>query len=171
MDLRRAPSKSARMRRRIVTALSAALVCISGCGNGAADVAVPSRCDASVNARLAQLVAEHHAGAVDNVMVCGTTIGPSRSRHGPRRQHELIALRAPLTGGSALIEVVTNDDLDGRVTAPSGAHVMAYGQYFLTNERQRPLVAGIHQTHCATHRGANNGWVVVNGTHYPQHRC
>jgi hypothetical protein len=171
MDLRRAPSKSARMQRPVLAALSAALVGISACAGGAADVAAPSRCDAAVNARLAQLIAEHHAGAVDNVMVCGTTIAPSRPRHGRRVSHELIPLRVPLAAGSALVEVVTNDALDGRVTAPREARVAAYGQYFLTSERQRPFVAGIHETHCATHRGADNGWVVVNGTRYPQRRC
>ncbi|MDP9107218.1 MAG: hypothetical protein M3N49_14970, partial [Candidatus Eremiobacteraeota bacterium] len=67
--------------------------------------------------------------------------------------------------------VVTNDDLDGRVTAPRGATVFAYGQYFQTTDRQRPFVAGVHDVHCATHRGADNGWVVVNGTRYPQHPC
>jgi hypothetical protein len=159
------------MQRSLVAALCAALVGLSACAGRAADVAVPSRCDAAVNARLAQLIAERHAGAVDNVMVCGTTIAASRSRHGSRADHALIPLRVPLATGSALVEVVTNDVLDGHVTAPRGARVAAYGQYFLANERQRPFVAGIHETHCATHRGADNGWVVVNGTRYPQRRC
>jgi hypothetical protein len=172
VDLCRTASNSGRMQRLIVAALSAALVGSSACASGAADVAVPSRCDASVNARLAQLIAEQHDGPVDNVMVCGTTIGPSRpQRRGAHGSHQLLPLRVPLATGSALVEVVTNDDLDGRVTAPRGAHVAAYGQYFLTSDRQRPFVAGIHDTHCATHRGANDGWVVVNGTRYPQHRC
>ena len=162
------------MRTSIVAAVSAALLALTACaggGHGAADVAAPSRCDAAVNARLAQLIAEQHAGAVDNVMVCGTTIGPSRQRTGRRSSHELILLRVPLAAGSALVEVVTNDALDGPLTAPRGARVAAYGQYFLTTDRQRPYVAGIHQTHCATHRGADNGWVVVNGTRYPEHPC
>jgi hypothetical protein len=160
------------MHGSIAAALSAALVGLSACTGGAANVAVPSRCDAAVNARLAQLIAEQHDGAVDDVMVCGTTIGPSRpQRAGRHGGHQLIPLRVPLAadGRFALVEVVTNDDLDGRVTAPRGAHVAAYGQYFLTTERQRPFVAGIHDTHCATHRGADNGWVVVNGTQYPPH--
>jgi hypothetical protein len=66
---------------------------------------------------------------------------------------------------------VTNDDLDGRVTAPRGAAVFAYGQYFRTSPRQRPFVAGIHDVHCATHRGADNGWVQVNATTFPRSPC
>ena len=122
---------------------------------------------------LARLIAERHADAVDNVMVCGTTIGPSRPQRGGRHGgHQLIPLRVPLPDGRfALVEVVTNDALDGRVTAPRGATVFAYGQYFLTTERQRPFVAGLHDVHCATHRGADNGWVVVDGTKYPQRGC
>ena len=131
LDLRGAPSKSARMQRSLVAALCAALVGLSACAGRAADVAAPSRCDAAVNARLAQLIAEQHAGAVDNVMVCGTTIAASRSRHGSRADHELIPLRVPLATGSALVEVVTERRLDGHVTAPRGARVVGYGQYFL----------------------------------------
>ncbi len=107
-------------------------------------------------------------------MVCGTTIAPSRpQRRGPHGAHQLIPLRVPVAGDGrfALVEVVTNDDLDGRVTAPRGATVIAYGQYFRTSDRQRPFVAGVHDVHCATHRGADNGWVVVNGTKYPQNGC
>jgi hypothetical protein len=160
------------MRTIAAAALSAALVALGACTAAATDVPVPLRCDAAVNAPLAKLVAAQHAGAVDNVMVCGRTIGPSRpQRAGPHGGHQLIPLRVPLAGGSALVEVVTNDALDGPVTAPRGAAVFAYGQYFLTSDRQRPFVAGVHEVHCATHRGAANGWVVVNGTKYPQRRC
>ncbi|HEV3087263.1 MAG TPA: hypothetical protein VGX96_08575 [Candidatus Elarobacter sp.] len=160
------------MRFFLAAALCASLVALGACA-GARDVAPPNHCDGTVNARLAQLIDERHDGPVDNVLVCGTAFGPSRpQRRGPRGGHQLIPVRAPLSGGrSALVEVVTNDDLDGRVTAPRGAHVVAYGQYFLTTERQRPFVAGIHDTHCATHRGADNGWVVVDGTKYPQRGC
>ena len=160
------------MRSFLAAAFYVALVALGACA-GAKDVAVPNHCDGVVNAQLTQLIEERHDGAVDNVMACGTTIAPSRpQRRGPRGGHQLIPLRVPLADGrTALVEVVTNDDLDGRVTAPRDAHVAAYGQYFLTTERQRPFVAGIHDTHCATHRGADNGWVVVDGTKYPQRGC
>jgi hypothetical protein len=67
--------------------------------------------------------------------------------------------------GSKLVEVVTNDDLDGVVTAPKGAAVYAYGQAFF--DQGSRFVAGIHDVHCATHRTADNGWVVVNGAKSP----
>ena len=161
------------MRSFLAAALGAALVAAAACSAGAKDVPVPASCNGTVNAQLDQLIAERHDGPVDNVMVCGTTLGPSRpQRAGRHGGHQLIPLRVPLPGGrSALVEVVTNDDLDGRVTAPRDAHVAAYGQYFLTSPRQRPFVAGVHDTHCATHRGADNGWVVVNGMRYPQRSC
>jgi hypothetical protein len=167
-------AETVRMRSILCAALTAALVAAGACAPAATDVAVPASCTPSTNDRLARLIAEQHAGAVDNVMVCGTTIGPSRpQRRGRRGAHQLIPLRVPIAGGgsTALVEVVTNDDLDGRVTAPRGATVFAYGQYFLTTDRQRPFVAGLHDVHCATHRGADNGWVVVNGTKYPQRGC
>ena len=44
--------------------------------------------------------------------------------------------------------------------------VAALGQYYRTTARQRPFVAGIHETHCATHRGGADGWVVVDGKKY-----
>ena len=162
------------MRSIFAAALSAALLACGACASSAKDAAVPAQCTPAVNDRLAHSIAEQHDGAVDNVMVCGTTIGPSRSqRRGPHGGHQLIPLRVPIAadGRFSLVEVVTNDDLDGRVTAPRGARVPAYGQYFHTTERQRPFVAGVHDVHCATHRGADNGWVVVNGTKYPQRGC
>ncbi len=160
------------MRLPTAVLLVAAAVAPGGCA-GARDVAVPVRCTAAVNAQLAGLIAHGYDGPVDNVMVCGTAFASSRPLGaGPRGGHELIPLRISLPDGtSALIEVVTNDNLDGVVTAPRGAHVAAYGQYYLTTERQRPFVAGIHETHCATHRGADNGWIVVDAAHYPPRGC
>jgi len=162
--------------RFVLGALSISIVAgaaLGACAPAATDVAVPARCAVTVNDRLARLIGEQHADAVDNVMVCGTTIGPSRpQRAGRYGGHQLIPVRVPLPDGRfALVEVVTNDDLAGRVTAPRGATVFAYGQYFLTTERQRPFVAGLHDVHCATHRGADNGWVVIGGTKYPQRGC
>ena len=63
------------------------------------------------------------------------------------------------------VEVVTNDDLDGVVTAPVNASVFAYGQAFFPSGGK--FVAGIHDAHCSTHRGADNGWVVVDGVKHP----
>jgi hypothetical protein len=134
---------------------------------GAADVPVPGSCTPSVNQKLAELVAAGQQGDVDNVMVCGTTISPSRHqkarRNGP---HEILPVLVPFPDGSKkLVEVVVNDDLDGRITAPAKASVLAFGQAFFSNTGQ--FVAGVHDVHCSTHRGADNGWVVVNGTKHP----
>ena len=135
-------------------------------------VPVPPSCTPEVNQQIATLM-QNHARRVDNVLVCGTTFGPSRPQEGgPHGGHQLIPLRVPLPDGtSAFVEVVTNDELDGRVTAPKGATVFAYGQYFPTRFRQRPFVGGIHEVHCSTHAGANDGWVVVDGTRYPRRAC
>jgi hypothetical protein len=68
-------------------------------------------------------------------------------------------------GSTKLVEVVINDELDGKITAPAKAPVFAYGQAFFDNTGH--FAAGIHDVHCSTHRGADNGWVVVNGAKHP----
>ena len=137
---------------------------------GGRDVPVPQSCTPEVNQKLAGLLAQQTQNNVDNVMVCGTTISPSRTqRGGEHGSHEVLPLVVNLPGaGSRLVEVVTNDDLDGTVTAPKGARVYAYGQAFF--DQGSRFVAGIHDVHCATHRGADNGWVVVEGVKSPA-RC
>jgi hypothetical protein len=131
------------------------------------DVAVPQSCTPEVNQKLAGLLAQQTAGNVDNVMVCGVTISPSRTqRGGPHGSHGVLPLLVNLPGaGSKLVEVVTNDELDGVVTAPKGAQVYAYGQAFF--DQGSRFAAGIHDVHCATHRTADNGWVVVDGVKSP----
>jgi hypothetical protein len=116
---------------------------------------------------MADLLVQQTTKNVDNVMVCGTTISQSRTQHGGEHgSHQVLPLVVNLPGaGSRLIEVVTNDDLDGVVTAPKGAAVYAYGQAFFDHGSR--FVAGIHEVHCATHRTADNGWVVVNGVKAP----
>jgi hypothetical protein len=120
-----------------------------------------------VNQKLAGLLAQQTAENVDNVMVCGVTISPSRTQRGGQHgSHEILPLLVNLPGaGSKLVEVVTNDDLDGVVTAPKGAQVYAYGQAFF--DQGSRFVAGIHDVHCSTHRTADNGWVVVDGQKSP----
>lgn len=131
------------------------------------DVPVPQNCTPDVNRKLSGLVGSGAKGPVDNVMVCGVTISPSRpQRGGPHGTHEILPLTVVFPdGGTRLIEVVTNDDLDGKVTAPAKAAVFAYGQAFFDNTGH--FAAGIHDVHCSTHRGADNGWVVVSGKKYP----
>jgi hypothetical protein len=134
---------------------------------GGRDVPVPANCTPEVNQKMADLLVQQMTKNVDNVMVCGTTISPSRTQHGGEHgSHQVLPLVVNLPGaGSRLVEVVTNDDLDGVVTAPKGAAVYAYGQAFF--DQGSRFVAGIHEVHCATHRTADNGWVVVNGVKAP----
>lgn len=127
---------------------------------------VPASCTAQVNEKLASLVGTG-ADHVDNVMVCGVTVSSSRTQHGGRHgDHQILPLRVTMPGGNVqLVEVVTNDELDGRVTSGPGATVFAYGQAFFPTHGH--FVAGIHDVHCSTHRGADDGWVVVDGRKFP----
>ena len=146
-------------------------LCIVATAVSATDVPVPARCTPEVNSRLAKLIQSETRHNVDNVMVCGITTKPSRSRKtGPHGGHHILSVRAELPGiGARIIEVATNDSLDGVVTAPAEATVFAYGQAYFDNTGQ--YVAGIHDVHCSTHRGADNGWIVVNGTKSPAAAC
>ena len=131
------------------------------------NVPVPSRCTPQVNQKLYDLLSSGQRGSVDNVMVCGITLSSSRTqRGGPHGSHQILPLRVTMPDGNVRpIEVVTNDDLDGVVTAPVNASVFAYGQAFFPSRGH--FAAGIHDVHCSTHRGADNGWVVVNGVKHP----
>jgi len=131
------------------------------------NVPVPSRCTPQVNQKLYDLLNSGQHGSVDNVMVCGITLSSSRTqRGGPHGSHQILPLRVTMPDGNVRpIEVVTNDDLDGVVTAPVNASVFAYGQAFFPSGGKFP--AGIHDVHCSTHRGADNGWVVVDGVKHP----
>jgi hypothetical protein len=157
------------MRSFLAAAVAASFVLAGSLHACAQDVPVPATCTPQVNAPLAQVLATRRYATVENVMVCGTAIGSSRTQHGRiHGNHHVIPLRVPLPDGTALVEVVTNDDLDGPVVAGRGATIFALGQLFVPAHGH--FVAGLHDVHCATHRGAANGWVVVDGTKYPP-RC
>jgi hypothetical protein len=134
---------------------------------GAEDVPVPEKCTKEVNAHLSELMRRRAKEKADNVMVCGETVGNSHRQKGHKHgDHQIIAVLAIMPDGSKRpIEVVTNDELDGKVTAKKGDMVFAYGQVFFDNLHD--YAAGIHDVHCSTHKGANNGWVVVNGVKSP----
>ena len=142
--------------------------CSLGAALAANDVPVPASCTPAVNQKLAQLLNSHQQQSVDNVMVCGTTYAPSRTQKGgPHGDHQILSINAKLPNGSfRRVEVVTNDALDGKVTASANASVFAYGQAFFSHTK--PYSAGVHDVHCATHAGADNGWVVVNGMKHPE---
>ena len=155
---------------RLIALALLAVLSAPGTASAQVDRAVPAACTEAVNAAAARLIADGRRVEIDNVMVCGTTISSSRTQYGSRGDHQILPLRVALPGlGTRMLEVVTNDVLDGVVTAPPRALVFAYGQLYLP--ARRPFVAGVHDTHCATHRGAANGWVVVNGNRFPQHGC
>jgi hypothetical protein len=133
----------------------------------ARDVPVPARCTPQVNQGLANLIDSGTRRDVDNIMVCGVAMEKTRvHRGGPHGDHHIttIAVRLP-NGRSVNVQVVTNDDLDGAVTAPVNDAVFAYGQGYNAHGF---WVAGIHDVHCSTHPGADNGWVVVAGVKTPR---
>ena len=155
--------------KRVVTALFAVSCCVGVVAGRrrAHDVPVPTSCTAQVNQQLKRLLDGGQQSDVYNVMVCGVTTAPSHTQHGgPNGDHEILPLRVAFPDGStAPIEVVTNDALDGKVTAPANAQVFAYGRAFFSDTRQ--YAAGIDEVHCATNSRADNGWVVVNNRKYP----
>lgn len=130
------------------------------------DVPVPATCTPQVNQKLADLMASHTNRDVDNIMVCGIATEKSHvQRGGPHGSHHVTTLAVSLPNGQTVnVQVVTNDDLDGTVTANPNDQVFAYGQGYLTHGR---WVAGVHDVHCSTHPGADNGWVVVAGVKTP----
>lgn len=133
----------------------------------AKDVSVPSTCTPQVNQALADLIASHASRNVDNVMVCGIATQKSRLQSGgPHGSHHVttLAVRFPDKGQDVHVQVVTNDALDGVVTASANDPVFAYGQAYLTHGL---WVAGVHDVHCSTHPTADNGWVVVAGVKSP----
>ncbi|HXE15415.1 MAG TPA: hypothetical protein VN633_25045 [Bryobacteraceae bacterium] len=154
------------MRQLLVIAAFALLG--AALGMAAVDVPVPSACTPQVNQRLAGILTLGARHNVDNVMVCGVTISPSRRTRGGRHgAHDILPVLAKFPDGSTkLIQVVVNEDLDGRVTAAKSAAVFAFGQAFFDNTGR--FAAGIHDVHCSTHRGADNGWVVIDGNKTPK---
>ncbi len=157
------------MRRVLIAAV--AIVLCSGFlpPRPARDVPVPESCTPQVNQKLLTLLNSGQRQDVFNVMVCGVTTGPSQTQSGGEHgSHQILPLSIHFSDGSTRkVDVVTNDDLDGVVSAPANAQVFAYGRAYFDNTG--PYVAGIDEVHCATNRRADNGWVVVNGTKYPAH--
>ena len=142
------------------------LVSAAGAAFAARDVAVPSSCSPQVNAKLSELIAQNSTRDVDNIMACGVATQKTRvQRGGPHGSHHVTTIAVQLPGGQTVnVQIVTNDDLDGPVTAQVNDPVFAYGQGYISHGL---WAAGIHDTHCSTHPGADNGWVVVAGVKTP----
>lgn len=128
---------------------------------------VPKRCTPDVNRGLQDLIRSHTRRDVDNIMVCGVATQRSQVRRGgPHGSHHVISVGVDLPDdGHVEVQVVINDALDGPVTARAGDPIFAYGQGYIAHGR---WVAGVHDVHCSTHPGADNGWVVVAGQRTPQ---
>jgi hypothetical protein len=154
---------------------------LSGAFAFAATEPASSKCTADVNRPLMDFVMSNQGSREahqDNVMVCGTMVrdsaaqGAGRGGHGA---HQLLVISVPTTSGQKQVVVVTNDNLDGVVNAYKGDAVFAYGQAYVDPGPMRSagttVVAGVHETHCATHRGADDGWVFVNNHKYPFRSC
>ncbi|KAA6464904.1 hypothetical protein DYQ86_02815 [Acidobacteria bacterium AB60] len=145
----------------------ALLFCTTGAAFAAKDVPVPTSCTPQVNAGLAQMIAQHPTRDIDNVMACGIATQRSRvQRGGPHGSHHVTTIAVTLPDGQKVnVQIVTNDDLDGPVVVQVNDPVFAYGQGYISHGL---WAAGIHDTHCSTHRGADNGWVVVAGVKTPK---
>ncbi len=131
------------------------------------NVPVPASCTPQVNQRLSEIIASQTRRDIDNVMVCGIATQKTRLQAGGRHgDHHITTIAVQLPGGQAVnVQVVANDDLDGVVTARPNDPVFAYGQAYVAHG---PWAAGIHDVHCSTHTGADNGWVVVAGVQTPR---
>jgi hypothetical protein len=128
----------------------------------AKDVPAPATCTPQVNQGLMNLLNSNTTRDVDNIMVCGDAVGRTRLQGGgPHGSHHVTTLAVQLPDGRTIrVQVVVNDSLDGVVTANPGDHIAAYGQGYLAHGQ---VQAGVHDVHCSTHPGADNGWVYVNG--------
>jgi hypothetical protein len=133
----------------------------------AKDVPVPQACTPDVNRRLQELIRQNPRRNVDNIMVCGIASQHSRVNRGGRHgSHHIIPLTVRLPDdGEVQVQVVVNDELDGEVNARRNDPVFAYGQGYIAHG---PFAAGVHDVHCSTHPGADNGWIVVAGVKVPQ---
>ena len=157
--------------KRMPVLLDCALGLGLGLGSAAAgaqglNVPVPTACTPAVNAKLQQMVQEQPRGYVENVMVCGVAQKTTVLHGGAHGSHHLITVAVTLpVEGARLVQIAINDALDGAVSARAGQSVFAFGEGYVTGGA---WVAGVHDVHCSTHRGADNGWVVVAGVKTPK---
>jgi hypothetical protein len=153
--------------RKLLAVLTFAASCIVAPPASAQqrNVPVPRSCTPQVNLQLQQMINDHPRGYVENVMVCGVAEGTRVNSGGRHGSHHIITVDAKLPEGKTVrVQIAVNDSLDGPVNATRGAQVFAYGQGYISGGG---WAAGIHDVHCSTHRGADNGWVVVNGEKTP----
>src|SRR5882672_11122216 len=99
------------------------------------DVPVPAHCTPQVNQKLVDLISQRPKQNVDNVMACGiATQNTQVRRGGPHGSHHITTIAVKLPDGQTVnVQIVTNDDLDGPVTAQANDPVFAYGQGYIAN--------------------------------------
>jgi len=103
---------------------------------------------------------------VEGVQVCGVVAGRPYERGGEHGLHVYIPVRVEAPGGASyLTQVIPNEELDGRIVVHDGDTIFALGQFVYPNYRFG-YEGLIHDTHPATHRGAADGYVEVNGKIY-----
>jgi hypothetical protein len=163
--------------------LLVAVLALASLSSLAATKPVPDMCMPDVNTGLLSFLHDQCGNPnaqLNNVMVCGKAIAASFEQPATSigtGAHQVILLAAPAPDGTTVtIELVMNDALDGIVSAATADLVFAFGQAYITPSRDMRLdnihpVAGIHDTHCATNSHMDDGWVVVNGAHYPTGSC
>ena len=141
-------------------AAALALLVLAGCSSGP-----PASCTPQFNARFAQAIMER-AHVVEGVAVCGVVRGRPYERGGEHGLHVYIPVLVEAPGGATyMTQVIPNEELDGRVVVRDGDRVYALGQFVYPNYRLG-YEGLIHDTHPATHRGAADGYVDVNGKIY-----
>jgi hypothetical protein len=102
----------------------------------------------------------------EGVMVCGVVSGRPYERGGEHGRHVYIPVRVQAPGGATyLTQVIPNEELVGRIAVHQGDSIVAVGQFVYPNYRMG-FEGLVHDTHHATHRGAADGYVMVNGVTY-----
>jgi hypothetical protein len=121
-------------------------------------------CTPQVNARFQEsVVSRRHI--VEGVAVCGIVSGRVHESGGIHGEHVYIPVKLEAPGGATYTtEVIPNEELDGRVEVHEGDRIVALGQFVFTTRYGYDGL--IHDTHPATHRGAADGYVEVNGKIY-----
>ena len=128
-------------------------------------IVAATTCTPAMNAGFQESIMNRRPVA-EGVSVCGTVVGHPYERGGEHGLHAYIAVRVEAPGGATYItQIIPNEELVGRIVVHPGDAIAALGQFVYPNHR-----AGyeglIHDTHHATHRGAIDGYVSVNGTTY-----
>ena len=149
--------------QKIKSALASVLATLAFAACSAAPA--QQACTPNVNERFQESIMNRRA-IVEGVMVCGVVTGKPYERGGPHGLHVYIPVRVRAPGGTTYVtQVIPNERLDGRIVVHDGDRITAVGQFVYPNYRQG-FEGLIHDAHPATHRGAADGYVEINGRIY-----